>query len=178
VGPSSRPLRYVSRPLPPTPPPPPPPPPPQQQGEAGDAHAAAPLVQQFDSEKLPQTLVSEIRPFLRAANAIENENPRVAYLCKFCSRAITPCFLCLPFVLPFSPWSLEEASSQLLCRRPARATPVRGNARQGSCRPHPGARRGGYGLPTSALHTSTSWNHDFGCLGLVTRPNACTFVWL
>jgi hypothetical protein len=88
-------------------------------------------VQQFDSEKLPQTLVSEIRPFLRAANAIEAENPRVAYLCKFCSRAITPCFLCLPFLLPFSPWSLEEASSQLLCRRPARATPVRGNARQG-----------------------------------------------
>ncbi|AQK70141.1 hypothetical protein ZEAMMB73_Zm00001d016157 [Zea mays] len=82
VGPSSRPLQYVSR--PPLPPPPPPPPPPplqqQQQGEAGDANAAPPLVQHFDSEKLPQTLVSEIRPFLRAANDIEAENPRVAYL--------------------------------------------------------------------------------------------------
>uniref|UniRef100_A0A0D9VE88 1,3-beta-glucan synthase n=1 Tax=Leersia perrieri TaxID=77586 RepID=A0A0D9VE88_9ORYZ len=75
VGPSSRPLRYVParqpwrRQSPPLPPPPPPPPP-----------AAA---NQFDSEKLPQTLVSEIRPFLRVANQIEHESPRVAYLCRF-----------------------------------------------------------------------------------------------
>ena len=40
------------------------------------------MAQQFDSEKLPQTLVSEIRPFLRAANQVEAENPRVAYLCE------------------------------------------------------------------------------------------------
>lgn len=122
VGPSSRPLQYVSR--PPFPPPPPPPPPPplqqqQQQGEAGDAHAAPPLVQHFDSEKLPQTLVSEIRPFLRAANDIEAENPRVAYLCKFtCGHAL--------FTL----------SLPLLFRYPAHHTPVRGNAR----------------LPASSLH--------------------------
>jgi hypothetical protein len=88
VGPSSRPLRYVPRQLEPwhAPPPPPPPPPPtphhhQQHGGAGDA-AGAPAAQQFDSEKLPQTVVSEIRPFLRAANQVEAENPRVAYLCE------------------------------------------------------------------------------------------------
>jgi hypothetical protein len=40
------------------------------------------VAQQFDSEKLPQTLVTEIRPFLRAANQVEAENPRVAYLCE------------------------------------------------------------------------------------------------
>ncbi|KAJ3692137.1 hypothetical protein LUZ60_012487 [Juncus effusus] len=37
----------------------------------------------FDSEKLPPTLVSEIRPFLRVANQTEAESPRVAYLCRF-----------------------------------------------------------------------------------------------
>lgn len=36
----------------------------------------------FDSEKLPVTLVSEIQRFLRVANQIELEEPRVAYLCK------------------------------------------------------------------------------------------------
>ncbi|XP_062218735.1 putative callose synthase 8 [Phragmites australis] len=81
VGPSSRPLRYVPRPLPWRQPPPPPPPPPTPQQQQGAA--AAPVAQQFDSEKLPQTLVSEIRPFLRAANQVEAENPRVAYLCRF-----------------------------------------------------------------------------------------------
>uniref|UniRef100_A0A0E0JXY1 1,3-beta-glucan synthase n=1 Tax=Oryza punctata TaxID=4537 RepID=A0A0E0JXY1_ORYPU len=87
VGPSSRPLRYVpaqprwTRPLPPPPPPPlPPPPAAAASSSAGDAVAAA-AANQFDSEKLPQTLVSEIRPFLRVANQIEHESPRVAYLC-------------------------------------------------------------------------------------------------
>ncbi|KAA8526709.1 hypothetical protein F0562_009062 [Nyssa sinensis] len=37
----------------------------------------------FDSEKLPVTLVSEIQRFLRVANSIEFEEPRVAYLCRF-----------------------------------------------------------------------------------------------
>ncbi|EHA8590235.1 callose synthase 5 [Cocos nucifera] len=36
----------------------------------------------FDSEKLPSTLTG-IRPFLRVANQIESESPRVAYLCRF-----------------------------------------------------------------------------------------------
>lgn len=36
----------------------------------------------FDSEKLPVTLVSEIQRFLRVANLIEFDNPRVAYICK------------------------------------------------------------------------------------------------
>uniref|UniRef100_A0A0E0G4A0 1,3-beta-glucan synthase n=1 Tax=Oryza nivara TaxID=4536 RepID=A0A0E0G4A0_ORYNI len=94
VGPSSRPLRYVPaqqrwRPTPtPLPPPPPPLPPPPAASAAssgaGDAAAvAAAAANQFDSEKLPQTLVSEIRPFLRVANQIEHESPRVAYLCRF-----------------------------------------------------------------------------------------------
>ena len=34
-------------------------------------HAAVPVAQQFDSEKLPQTLVSEIRPSLRAGGGRE-----------------------------------------------------------------------------------------------------------
>ncbi|BAS77880.1 Os02g0247000 [Oryza sativa Japonica Group] len=94
VGPSSRPLRYVPaqqrwRPTPtPLPPPPPPLPPPPaasaaSSSGAGDAAAVASAANQFDSEKLPQTLVSEIRPFLRVANQIEHESPRVAYLCRF-----------------------------------------------------------------------------------------------
>ncbi|XP_057461314.1 putative callose synthase 8 [Actinidia eriantha] len=37
----------------------------------------------FDSEKLPVSLVSEIQKFLRVANLIEIEQPRVAYLCRF-----------------------------------------------------------------------------------------------
>uniref|UniRef100_A0A7C8ZGV4 1,3-beta-glucan synthase n=1 Tax=Opuntia streptacantha TaxID=393608 RepID=A0A7C8ZGV4_OPUST len=39
--------------------------------------------EQFDSERLPVTLGSEIRRFLRVANQIELEEPRVAYLCRF-----------------------------------------------------------------------------------------------
>ncbi|KAF9621859.1 hypothetical protein IFM89_028447 [Coptis chinensis] len=37
----------------------------------------------FDSEKVPPTFISDIRPFLRVANQIELEWPRVAYLCRF-----------------------------------------------------------------------------------------------
>ncbi|KAL5707496.1 putative callose synthase 8 [Ranunculus cassubicifolius] len=37
----------------------------------------------FDSEKLPPTLASDIRPFLRVANQIELEWPSVASLCRF-----------------------------------------------------------------------------------------------
>lgn len=39
----------------------------------------------FDSERLPAFLASGIQRFLRVANLIESEEPRVAYLCKsFC----------------------------------------------------------------------------------------------
>ena len=97
VGPSSRPLRYVPAPVPQWRPPPPPPPlpPPSMTASSSSASAAEASASavayalQFDSEKLPQTLVSEIRPFLRVANQIETESPRVAYLCKLSSRAIT-----------------------------------------------------------------------------------------
>lgn len=37
----------------------------------------------FDSERLPTIFGSEIQRFLRVANLIEREEPRVAYLCKF-----------------------------------------------------------------------------------------------
>ncbi|XP_010257761.1 PREDICTED: putative callose synthase 8 isoform X2 [Nelumbo nucifera] len=37
----------------------------------------------FDSETLPPTLSSEIQRFLRVANEIQYESPRVAYLCRF-----------------------------------------------------------------------------------------------
>ncbi|RWW46669.1 hypothetical protein BHE74_00047408 [Ensete ventricosum] len=36
----------------------------------------------FDSEKVPPTLVADVRRFLRVANQIESESPRVAYHCK------------------------------------------------------------------------------------------------
>lgn len=39
--------------------------------------------ERFDSERLPATLASEIQKFLRVANLIDNEEPRIAYLCKF-----------------------------------------------------------------------------------------------
>ncbi|CAK7351703.1 unnamed protein product [Dovyalis caffra] len=37
----------------------------------------------FDSERLPPTLAGEIQKFLRVANLIESEEPRIAYLCRF-----------------------------------------------------------------------------------------------
>lgn len=37
----------------------------------------------FDSERLPVTLAPEIRKFLRVANMIEADEPRIAYLCEF-----------------------------------------------------------------------------------------------
>lgn len=37
----------------------------------------------YDSEKLPETLASEIQRFLRVANLVESEEPRIAYLCEF-----------------------------------------------------------------------------------------------
>ncbi|XP_050112527.1 putative callose synthase 8 [Malus sylvestris] len=37
----------------------------------------------FESERLPATLASEIQRFLRVANLIETEEPRIAYLCRF-----------------------------------------------------------------------------------------------
>jgi hypothetical protein len=110
VGPSSRPFRYVSQQQWRQPPPPPPPPgmmggPTSSAGVLGPGEAGAPppasvaaQQNQFDSEKVPQTLVSEVRPFLRVANDVEAESPRVAYLCK--SRAAyTPASLSL-FFLP------------------------------------------------------------------------------
>lgn len=36
----------------------------------------------FDSERLPPSLSREIQMFLRVANLIESEEPRIAYLCK------------------------------------------------------------------------------------------------
>uniref|UniRef100_A0A8R7UTZ2 1,3-beta-glucan synthase component FKS1-like domain-containing protein n=1 Tax=Triticum urartu TaxID=4572 RepID=A0A8R7UTZ2_TRIUA len=84
------PLRYAPAPQWRAPPPPPPLPPPpmtaSSSASATEASASASAVTaalQFDSEKLPQTLVLEIRPFLRVANQIEAESPRVAYLCRF-----------------------------------------------------------------------------------------------
>ncbi|XP_038691552.1 putative callose synthase 8 isoform X2 [Tripterygium wilfordii] len=42
-------------------------------------HGAEP----FDSERLPPTLASEIQRFLRVANLVEADEPRIAYLCRF-----------------------------------------------------------------------------------------------
>lgn len=44
------------------------------------------VTEPFDSEKLPVTLVSEIQRFLRVANLIEVDEPRVAYLCELSFR--------------------------------------------------------------------------------------------
>jgi hypothetical protein len=86
-------------------------------GEAGAPPPASVAAQQnqFDSEKVPQTLVSDVRPFLRVANDVEADSPRVAYLCK--SRAA------------YTPASLSLSSSfHSMAPAPARARPVRGNA--------------------------------------------------
>ncbi|CAL8150603.1 unnamed protein product [Prunus armeniaca] len=37
----------------------------------------------FESERLPASLASEIQRFLRVANLIESDEPRIAYLCRF-----------------------------------------------------------------------------------------------
>lgn len=37
----------------------------------------------FGSERLPRSLASDIQRFLRVANLIESEEPRIAYICKF-----------------------------------------------------------------------------------------------
>ncbi|XP_057992637.1 putative callose synthase 8 isoform X1 [Hevea brasiliensis] len=37
----------------------------------------------FDSERLPPTLAREIQRFLRVANSIQTQEPRVAYMCRF-----------------------------------------------------------------------------------------------
>ncbi|XP_050370862.1 putative callose synthase 8 isoform X1 [Argentina anserina] len=48
---------------------------------SGSDHNHAP--EPFESERLPATLASEIQSFLRVANLIESEEPRIAYLCRF-----------------------------------------------------------------------------------------------
>ncbi|XP_015581453.2 putative callose synthase 8 isoform X1 [Ricinus communis] len=47
----------------------------------GDDDDDAP--QPFDSERLPPTLSREIQRFLRIANLIQSQEPRIAYLCRF-----------------------------------------------------------------------------------------------
>ena len=37
----------------------------------------------FDSERVPVTLGTDIRRFLRVANRVEPDDPRIAYLCGF-----------------------------------------------------------------------------------------------
>ncbi|KAL9257814.1 putative callose synthase 8 [Drosera capensis] len=51
--------------------------------EYGECSSQAVPPEPFDSERIPVDLGSEIRKFLRVANQIENEEPRVAYLCRF-----------------------------------------------------------------------------------------------
>lgn len=45
----------------------------------------------FNSERLPPTLASEIQKFLRVANLIEVEEPRVAYICMYACYVV--CFM-------------------------------------------------------------------------------------
>ena len=51
----------------------------------------------FDSEKLPVTLRSEIQRFLRVANLIDAQEPRVACLCKHLHPICDSCCCCLRF---------------------------------------------------------------------------------
>ncbi|CAN1782797.1 Putative callose synthase 8 [Linum perenne] len=53
----------------------------------------------FDSERLPPTLAREIQRFLRVANLIESEEPRIAYLYLFAL-----------------PWNFDSECSLLICR--------------------------------------------------------------
>lgn len=46
-------------------------------GDGADRYAPEP----FDSERLPATLASEIQRFLRVANLLDSEEPRISYLC-------------------------------------------------------------------------------------------------
>lgn len=64
----------------------------------------------YDSEKLPETLASEIQRFLRVANLVESEEPRIAYLCEFN-------YSCLPsslIVTIFEFFSFEISSFLLI----------------------------------------------------------------
>ena len=49
----------------------------------------------FESERLPVSLASEIQRFLRVANSIEREEPRIACLCKLFGLTITMRNSCL-----------------------------------------------------------------------------------
>lgn len=44
----------------------------------------------FESERLPPSLASDIQRFLRVANLIEIEKPRIAYLCKLFGFFFSP----------------------------------------------------------------------------------------
>ncbi|CAM8996972.1 unnamed protein product [Rhodiola kirilowii] len=58
----------------------------ESSGTRDDSDSLAP--EPFDSERLPVTLAPEIRKFLRVANMIEADEPRIAYLCRFHSFEI------------------------------------------------------------------------------------------
>ena len=45
-------------------------------------HHSSSVPEPFESERLPPTLAAEIQRFLRVANLVEMDEPRVAFLCK------------------------------------------------------------------------------------------------
>ena len=49
----------------------------------------------FDSERVPVTLGTDIRSFLRVANRVEPHDPRIAYLCEF--SFFTSHFMFMPY---------------------------------------------------------------------------------
>lgn len=51
-------------------------------GSGSNTHGLDYNPEPFESERLPVSLASEIQRFLRVANSIEREEPRIAYLCK------------------------------------------------------------------------------------------------